>query len=223
MYKPNFFNLFKEHPSASLLLVQLLSMCLSPILESTIAGRAVVLVFGVMVLALAVWVVNRSPLVNWVGWVLGGAAILFDVLYGLVGIEDFLVPAYLLSSALYFYAAIGLIAYMLRDHLLTIDELFAACATFTLLAWAFAFAYGVCQIWYPGSFIAAVNSAEPRNWTELLFLSVTIQSGTGLSDIVPITSPARILTMLQMFSGVMYLVLVVSRLVTLSTSQHRKE
>jgi hypothetical protein len=39
---------------------------------------------------------------------------------------------------LYFYAAYALILYMLEDHVITRDELFAVGATFTLVAWAFA-------------------------------------------------------------------------------------
>ena len=39
-----------------------------------------------------------------------------------------------------------------NEQKVTRDELFAAGATFTLLAWAFAFAFAVCQQWYPGSF-----------------------------------------------------------------------
>jgi hypothetical protein len=78
--------------------------------------------------------------------------------------------------------------------------------------------YSVCQIWYPGSFNAVASG--PRTWLELIFLSFSIQSGTGLSDIVPLTPTARVLTALQMFTGVMYIALVVSRLVALQYITH---
>jgi hypothetical protein len=104
---------------------------------------------------------------------------------------------------------------MLQDHKVTRDELFAAGATFTLLAWAFAFAFAVCQQWYPGSFVATSES-ELRTWMELLYLSFSLLSGVGLSDVVPIHSQARALVMLEQFAGVMYVALVVSRLVGLT-------
>ena len=50
-----------------------------------------------------------------------------------------------LEAMFYFYAAGSLIAYMLEDEFASADELFAAGATFTLLAWAFAYVYVVCQ------------------------------------------------------------------------------
>ena len=67
-----------------------------------------------------------------------------------------------LEAALYFYAAGALIAYMLADHVITKDELFAVGATFTLVAWAFAFVYTVCQAIEPGSFTASVHPGGDR-------------------------------------------------------------
>jgi hypothetical protein len=124
-----------------------------------------------------------------------------------------------LEAAFYFYATGSLIAYMLEDEFATVDELFAAGATFTLLAWAYAYVYVVCQALLPGSFGALVNAGDPRTWMELLFLSFTTLSGVGLGDIVPLLPMARALVMIEEFSGVMYLALVVSRLIALSATR----
>ena len=105
---------------------------------------------------------------------------------------------------------------MLKDREATTDELFAAGATFTLLAWAFAHAYVACQGILPGSFSAPANSQGPRTWMELLFLSVAVLSSVGLSDVLPVTPLARALVMLESFAGVMYMALVVSRLISLT-------
>jgi Ion channel len=121
-----------------------------------------------------------------------------------------------LEAVFYFYATGSLIAYMLEDEFATVDELFAAGSTFTLLAWAFAYVYVVCQAFQPGSFGALTGSTNPRTWMELLFLSFTTLSGVGLGDIVPLLPMARALVMIEEFSGVMYLALVVSRLMALS-------
>ena len=89
----------------------------------------------------------------------------------------------------------------------------AAGATFTLLVWAFAYTYTACQAVVPGSFTGPANAQAARTWTELLFLSVSVLSGVGLSDIIPVTPIARSLVMLEMVAGVMYIALVFSRLV----------
>jgi hypothetical protein len=111
--------------------------------------------------------------------------------------------------------------YMLHDHEVTGDELFAAGATFTLLAWGFAYAYFVCQSWYPASFGAMLSPDSPRTWTELLFLSFTTLSGVGLGDILPLSPPARVLVMLEEFAGVGYIAAIVSRLIGLTIRDRR--
>ena len=206
----------RRHPSAFLLAVQLLGVLLYPAMENTDAGRAMFGAFGILVLALALWVVNRSRSINWIAWCLAVPAVLLSLLSVWVKYPGLLVYAHLLEGALYFYTAASLTWYMLKDHKVTSDELFAAGATFTLLAWAFAFSFSVCQQWYPGSFIAAVDPQDPRSWMELLFLSFSVLSSVGLSDIVPVLPQARALVMLESFAGVMYIALVVSRLIGLT-------
>lgn len=206
----------KRHPSAWLLLVQLAGVLLYPAMEGTAAGRAVFGAFGILVLVLALWVVNRSAASNRIALCLAAASVLLSVWSVLSGRPGVLVYAYLCEAALYFYTAVALIAYMLRDHKVTSDELYAAGATFTLLAWGFAFTYAACQYWFPGSFLAAVDPQLPRSWTELLFLSFSTLSGVGLTDILPVRPPARALVMLEAFAGVMYIALVVSRLIGLT-------
>jgi hypothetical protein len=85
-----------------------------------------------------------------------------------------------------------------------------------LLAWAFAYAYFACQVWYPGSFTAMQSPDAPRTWIELLFLSFSTLSGVGLGDILPLSSPARVLVMLEEFAGVGYIAAIVSRLIGLT-------
>ena len=49
----------RRHPSAFLLGAQLLSMVVYPLFDDLHGGRVVFGAFGVLVLALVVWVVNR--------------------------------------------------------------------------------------------------------------------------------------------------------------------
>ncbi len=74
------------------------------------------------------------------------------------------------------YAAGALIAYMLADHEIARDEHHAVGATFALVAWAFAYAYTVCQAVEPRSFMAALDPTGHRSWMKLLFLSFTTLS-----------------------------------------------
>jgi hypothetical protein len=121
-----------------------------------------------------------------------------------------------LEALFYFYAAGSLIAYMMGDRRATTDELFAAGATFTLLAWGFTHLYLMIQALESGTFAAAVNASAPRTWTELNYLSFALLSSTGIGDVIPLTVRARAVASIEMFVGVMYLATVVARLIGFS-------
>lgn len=211
-----------EYPSAWLLLVQLLSLIIHPMLETTKHHQAIFSCFNVAALSLAVWVVNRSPAINWVAWIFAVPAVLFTLIFVAGGDANYLLWAQILESVMYFYTAIGLVLYMFNDDIITRDELFAAATTFTVLAWGFALAYSVCQQLYPGSITGTLDPDQPRTWVELIFLSFSILSSTGYGDIMLVHPTAKVIGTFQMFFGLMYMALIVSRLVTL-TSAARKD
>ena len=211
----------RRHPSAFLLAAQLLSLLLYPAIDDSAQGRWLFGAVGLVVLPLAVWVVNRSAWVNLVAWVLAVPAVLLTIAAAAANEPALLPPVALLEAGLYFYAAGSLITYMLGDSAVSADDLFAAGATFTLLAWGFAHVFYVCQVWYPHSFIGAVEPERQRNWMELLFLSFTNLSATGLGDVLPVSAPARVLVMLEQFAGVGYIATVVSHLIGMRIQQRR--
>jgi hypothetical protein len=206
-------------PSAWLLLVQLLILILAPLTNDSVASYAISWCLSALALLLLATIIRKSPIYTGFGlfFVVLGLSLSTGVIFGFAS-PTVQVAAHLVEAVAYFYGAAGLLMYMFEDEYLTRDELFAAAAAFTLLTWGFAFLYSVCQVWYPSSFSA--DGGATKTWLELIFLSFSIQSGTGLSDIVPLTPAARVLTALQMFSGVMYLALVVSRLVALQYISH---
>jgi hypothetical protein len=207
-----------KHPSAALLFVQILGILLYPLMEDTSTERALFGVFGLLVLGAALYVVKRGPWLTGFAVVLALPVVVLSIWLALDFDPRRMVIMAALEAMFYFYATGSLIAYMLEDEFASLDELFAAGATFTLLAWAFAYVYVVCQALLPGSFGALAGAGTPRTWMELLFLSFTTLSGVGLGDIVPLLPMARALVMIEEFSGVMYLALVVSRLIALSVT-----
>lgn len=212
-------NLARHHPSAFLLVAQLLQLLFYGLFENLHSQRALLSAFSVLVLLIVVWVVNRSSTIHWIGWVLAIPAFVFSLLSAFIIDPNLLLWSSLFEVLIYFFAAGALIAYMMGDYRVTTDELFAAGATFTLLAWGFAFAYMACQTWLPGSFISTIHPEPPLTFIELLSLSFTNLTATGLSDILPTTTMARVLVMLEQFAGIGYVAMVVSRLIGLTISR----
>jgi hypothetical protein len=214
--------IWRIHPSAFLLAAQLLFLILYAVFDGQHSERAIISVFGIGVLVLRVWVVNRSPGFDWIAWTLAIPALILTIFSVFYVNSTLLVWSSLFEAGLYFYAAASLIAYMMKDYQVTTDELFAAGATFTLFAWGFAHLFLICQELSPGSFVSSVISRQSLTFIELLFLSFTNLSSAGLSDIVPVTTTARVLLMLEQFVGIGYVAIVISRLVGL-TIQRQSE
>lgn len=211
---------FRLLPSAWLLLLQFFILILSVVVNHSATYRTLTWVLGVLVLLIIAKVIRQTPMFTIIGLVFVGGAVFFSLLH-LLGVQHVMIQviAHAFEAAAYFSAAYGLLRYMFEDRYLTKDELFAAGAVFTLIAWGFAFLYNICQLLMPLSF-QNPNITGLQTWLDLLFLSFSLQSATGLSDLIPISASARVLAMLQMFCGVMYLALVVSRLIALQYIAH---
>jgi hypothetical protein len=209
----------RRDPSAILLFTQLAGLLLYPFMEGREVGRALFSIFGIAVLGLVLLAVRRSPWLTWLGLLVGIPATVLLLVQAATRSDHLLPYSSALEAVLYLYAAGALIAYMLADHEITRDELFAVGATFTLVAWAFAHLYIVNQAVEPRSFTAAVNPDGERTWVELLFLSFTTLTSTGLSDVVPVKAFARGLVMIEQLAGLAYVAMLVSRLVALMVAR----
>ncbi|NHB56834.1 two pore domain potassium channel family protein [Acinetobacter sp. 194] len=216
----DFWKGFRALPSAWLLLLQLLVLILSVISGDSLTYRTFTWILGALILLIIAKVIRQTPTYTILGLSFVGGALIFSLLI-LIGVRDPMVQviAHAFESAAYFMAAYGLVRYMFADRYLTKDELFAAAAVFTLMAWGFAFLFNACQLLELNSFYKA-NHEGLQSWLDLLFLSFSLQSATGLSEVLPMTPFAKTLAMLQMFSGVMYIALIVSRLIALQYIAH---
>jgi len=212
-----------RHPSGILLFAQLAAVLLYPFMEGNAAGRAIFSAFGIAFLALVVMAVRASPVQLWVSVMFALPATVLLLIQAVTGDDKLLPYSSALEAVLYLYAAYALVKYMLADREITTDELFAVGATFTLVAWAFAYMYTVVQAIEPGSFTAAVNPGDERTWMELLFLSFTTLTSTGLSDVVPVKAFARGVVMIEMIAGLGYVAVLVSRLIGLTVMRRAEE
>jgi hypothetical protein len=211
----------RTEPSAVLLFAQLAAVVLYPFTEGSDVGRAVFSVLGIAILVLVLLAVRSTPALTWVGVLLGIPATVLLLIQAITVSDDLQPYSAALEAVLYFYAAGALIMYMLADHEITRDELFAVGATFTLVAWGFAYLYLVVQAIEPQSFTAAVDPEAERSWVEVLFLSFTTLTSTGLSDVVPVKAFARSVVMIEQLAGLAYVAMLVSRLVALTALQRR--
>ena len=211
-----------QQPMAVLLAVQLTGVLLYPAMDESPIGRAALSSFALVVLFIAVRAVRATPALLWVAVLLGVPIVVLTV-REIVDPFDSRVILWssILHAAFYFYTAFALLRYMFLDRFVTTDELWATGATFTVVAWAFAYVFMAVQVIWPGSFTAALDPGDQRTWFEMLFLSFTNLTSVGLSDITPILPQARSWVMIEQVAGLMYVALVISRIVGLTIARQR--
>ena len=220
---PRVWRIVRREPSALLLATQLAAVLLYPFMEGHEVGRSLFNLLGIAILGVVVFTVRNTPGLTWVAILLGAPATALLLIQAVTRTDGLLPYSAAFEAALYFYAAGALIAYMLADHEITRDELFAVGATFTLVAWAFAYTYTVVQTITPHSFTADVDPLSDRSWIELLFLSFTTLTSTGLSDVIPIKPFARSAVMIEQLAGLAYVAVLVSRLVGLTVMRRANQ
>jgi hypothetical protein len=209
-----------RHPCADLLIVQLLGILVYPFLSDAPLGRALFSIFALLVLALAVFAVRMTPALSWISGVLGVPVVVFTIWEAVdPGVEAVVLWSAVFHAAFYFYTAYALLRYMFDDHIVTTDELYATGATFTVVAWGFAYVYLAVDVVVPDSFTAVGDPLQARAWFEMLYLSVTTMTSLGLSDIVPVRPHARSFVMIEQIAGMLYLALAVARIMALTVAR----
>ena len=211
-----------RHPSAVLLLAQLLAVLAYPFLDASRGGVAALNVIEMVVVAFALWAVRRTPALNVVAFCLGLPAVVLGVLEAISpGNEAIVLASACFHAPFYFYVSYGQIRYLFDDERVTRDDLFATAAAFTVVAWGYSYLYVIVQVLWPGSYAGA--GPGDVSWFTMLFLSFTTLSNTGLSDIAPTLSHARSLAIVEEVTGVFYIGLVIARLVGLTLSSRSSQ
>jgi Ion channel len=209
-----------RHPSALLLLAQLLAVIVYPFLDTSRIGSAALGVISMVAVGLALWVVRSTSALTVIAVAFGLPAVVFTVLEAVLPGEDWVtLSSALLHAPFYFYVSYSLIRYLFHDDRVTTDELYAIGAAFTVVAWGFAYVFTAVAIIVPGS-IEPLSGGTAR-FFDLLFFSFTNLTSVGLSDILPVGSHARSWVILEQVAGVLYVAMVISRLVALTTVRWR--
>jgi hypothetical protein len=205
-----------RHPSGLLLTVQLLAVLAYPFLDESRAGSAALGVISMVAVGLALWVVRSTPALTVIALAFGLPAVVMTMAEAVLPGEDWVtLTSALLHAPFYFYVAFSTIKYLFHDDRVTTDELFAIGAAFTVLAWGFAYVYLAVVILVPGA-LAPLSDGSGR-FFDVLFFSFSNLTSVGLSDILPTSSYVRSWVILEQVAGVLYVAMVISRLVALST------
>ena len=120
--------------------------------------------------------------------------------------------------------AAGMLAFVLRQRTLTLDSIFATIAAYVLVGVLFAQIYLCMLTWNPASFSLPVEvAARPVHLlqSDMTYFSLVTLATVGYGDILPVTSTARMMAMIEAVIGQFYVAVVVALFVGMYSSQRR--
>lgn len=201
-------------PSVGLLLSLAALMLVEPSAERLRGGVPLLAVLHLGVLALAVRMVSSTRDSMMLTWALAAPTIALNLAYLFVGHPALSIANLAMLAIFYSHVIRCLLVYVLRDTVVTVDELFAATCTYVLIALVFACVFAIEEQLVPGSFSIPPGPVEAVNtrFFDLLYFSFTALTSTGFGDIHPIARQARAIVIIEQVTGVMYVALLIARL-----------
>ena len=125
------------------------------------------------------------------------------------------------------FVVVVLLGYLFRAGFVTLDIVSASLCVYLALGVFWENVYSILETLRPGS-IVVVDAAQARTGgpesdlsrtMEMLYFSFATLTSLGYGDIVPKTSSARMFAVAEALTGQLYLVVMVSRLVSMYGTQ----
>ncbi|HHP7239769.1 potassium channel family protein [Longibacter sp.] len=121
---------------------------------------------------------------------------------------------------------LGYVTQILLRHVIQADRvdaemIYGAIAGYLLLGVIWAMLYTVTETLQPGSFTLTATG-DTRPWGDLLYYSFVTLTTLGYGDVLPLSSRARSLAVLEAVTGVFYVAVLVARLVSLHILHGKK-
>ena len=212
-------------PNAWLLGALVFLVAIYPFLDEKPAGRAAIAMFDLAILVLALRASRATGYETRFGYFLVIPAMGLHAAAALGGQASLYAFSLVAQALFHAFVVFSLMRYMLRDEVMTLDELFAAAGLYVLMAFVFGYLYALLEHLLPGSFFInpANNAGDVTSWFDLLYFSFTTLTSVGFGEITPANDHARSLVMIQQMMGVLYVALVISRLVALQSQRIRRQ
>jgi len=210
-------------PNLFLLIALVVQVILYPGLQHLAHGKAALAMIDWVILVLALRAARATGVESRIGYFLLVPAIGSNALAAFSPSPVMTLTSFVAQCAFHVFVIVCLLRYMLRDDVLTEDELYAAASLYVLLAFAFSFVYAAIEQLVPGAFfINRTNNPDGvTGWWELVYFSFTCLTSVGFGEITPVSDYARSVVMIEQMTGVLFLAIVISRLISAATPRRR--
>ena len=209
-----------ENPRRHLiLLIALLTLIIvGPLLSASRHGTLLLNVIGAGVLLTALYTISECKSVFITGIILSIVSIAATFLLSGYPVHAMVIIAHTTMILVLVFFAVTILDYVVRSGRVTSDKIFAAICAYLLIGYAWAFGYALLDECYPGAFVTPTEVARNDyvgRVIQMRYFSYITLATVGYGDIVPRTTGARTMALLEAILGQFYLVALIGRLVGL--------
>lgn len=133
----------------------------------------------------------------------------------------------LLFNASFFAFVIGILLHLLfTTTYVTKDVIYAALSAYFLVGVLYGITFTLLECFFPGSFTFPQPIEDHTFYTafgqDLIYFSFVTLTTSGYGDIVPLSPPAKFMSILEAITGQIYLTVMIARLIGIHISQLRR-
>ncbi|MDH4281180.1 MAG: ion channel [Myxococcales bacterium] len=210
--------------NAALLSVLLLLIVFSPSVPEALAGFLVELTFALLLLA-GVYSVGPGKH-RWAFWILTTVTLAARWVQLLAEPRALRIAALVLTVVWIGYAISITVSHLFQRRDVTLNTIFGAIVAYLLIAVAFAILFEIILLGDPGAFSGipeGVLGQRSKLGDAMIYFSLVCLTTMGFGDIVPVSSIARPLAVLEGVFGQLYLAVMIARLVGLHIVSEGRE
>ncbi len=212
----------RQLPGRFTLLLVLLptAMLVAPLLADSIVGRALFNTFLTLVLLGSISATGLKKREQVAAWTLVVVTVLVRWAGHFIDNTTLQMTGDILTALFLGFVTVELFLHVVRAKQVDTNVLSAALCVYLLLGMTFALLYTGLDRVAPASFDLPMNPAKieaSRSFgrtPDFIYYSMIAMTTTGLGDIRPVSQLARSLTIVEILLGQLYLVVMISRLVT---------
>lgn len=204
--------------SAVKLLVALGSLfVVTPFIEELPRGVLIEAVLLTLVMVFSVRAVSREPRTLILAIILVAPAVVGRWINGIR--PDLLSPTWFLVPAVVFFIFVvaNLVSFIVRSPRVDADVICAGVAGFIMLGLVWAPLYLLAAQLNPGAFV--IPSGSKFDGFTAFYLSFITLCTVGYGDVTPVSKIARMLAVIEAITGLFYMAILISRLVSIYSSK----
>ena len=202
--------------TGALLLALVLHNLIYPLSTGGGVGPVIFYLMYASMFVVATWLMSRSKVLRLAAAASGAAVFVAGLANSYAPNAAAAMAVYLSSIAYHGVIIVVLARYTFAARQVFTDVILAATSLYLIIGSTFAAVYALVEALAPGSFASA--SGTPLGWQQLLYFSYVTLTSLGYGDILPTGFHAQAFAAFEAIVGVLYTVILLSRLVGMHTS-----